>query len=127
MKLSQRQTAWGRLGLAGAATLAIAGATWAHQNGLALAVGIGVGGLLFLLGMATGGGLGNARRFEKKPADINARIGTCLAAAGIAAAALGYDPPFPLPFRIFYSVCLAVGCLGAVGLSANSLRDDTMR
>ena len=119
--------AWGRLGLAGAAALLIAGATWAHWYWLALSVGIGVGGLLFLFGMATGGGLGNARRFEKKPADINARIGTCLAAAGIASAALGYDPPFPLPFRIFYSVCLAAGCLGAVGLSARTLRDDTIR
>ncbi len=123
IKVSQRQTAWGRLGLAGAAALLIAGATWAHQNGLALSVGIGIGGLLFLLGMATGGGLGNARRFEKKPADINARIGTCLAAAGIASAALGYQPPFPLPFRVFYGVCLAVGCLGAVALSVNALRE----
>jgi len=121
--VSQRQTAWGRLGLAGAAALVVAGATWAHWYWLALTVGIGVGGLLFLVGMATGGGLGNARRFEKKPADINTRIGTCLAAAGIASAALGYDPPFPLPFRIFYGVCLAAGCLGAVGLSVNALRE----
>lgn len=121
--MSQRQTAWGRLGLAGLAALVIAGATWAHWYWLALTAGIGVGGLLFLVGMATGGGLGNARRFEKKPADINARIGTCLAAAGIAAAALGYDPPFPLPFRIFYGICLALGCLGAVGLSAGALRE----
>lgn len=121
--MSQRQTAWGRLGLAGAAAIAIAGAAWAHWYWLALTVGMGVGGLLFLVGMATGGGLGNARRFEKKPADINARIGTCLAAAGIASAALGYDPPFPLPFRIFYGVCLALGCLGAVALSVNALRE----
>ena len=121
--MSQRQTAWGRLGLAGAAALAIVGATWAHIYWLALTAGIGVGGLLFLAGMATGGGLGNARRFEKKPADINARIGTCLAAAGIAAAALGYDPPFPLPFRIFYGVCLGVACVGAVGLSLNALKN----
>ena len=109
--------------MAGAAALVIAGATFAHWYWLALTVGIGVGGLLFLVGMATGGGLGNARRFEKKPADINARIGTCLAAAGIASAALGYDPPFPLPFRIFYSVCLAAGCVGALGLSGKALKD----
>ncbi len=121
--MSQQQTAWGRLGLAGIAALAIGLSTGAHWYWLALTVGIGVGGLLFLVGMATGGGLGNARRFEKKPADINARIGTCLAAAGIAAAALGYQPPFPLPFRIFYGVCLALGCLSAVGLSVSALRE----
>lgn len=125
--MSQRQTILGRLGLASVAVLVIAGATWEHFYWLALTVGIGVGGLLFLVGMATGGGLGNARRFEKNPADINARIGTCLAAAGIASAALGYDPPFPLPFRIFYGVCLTLGCLGAVGLSALVLRDSTKR
>lgn len=122
MKLSQRQAAWARLGLAGAAALGITGATFSHWYWLALTVGIGIGGLLFLLGMATGGGLGNARQFEKKPADINARIGTCLAAAGIASAALGYDPPFPLPFRIFYGVCLAGGCLGAIWLAASAMR-----
>ncbi len=121
--MSQRQTAWARLGLAGVAALVVVGATWAHWYWLALTVGIGAGGLLFLLGMATGGGLGNARRFEKKPADINARIGTCLAAAGIASSALGHDPPFPLSFRIFYGVCLAAGCLGAIGLSASALRE----
>lgn len=120
--MSQRQTAWARLGLAGAAALVIAGAAFWHWYWLALTVGIGIGGLLFLVGMATGGGLGNARRFEKKPADINARIGTCLAAAGIAAAALGYNPPFPLPFRVFYSVCLAAGCLGTIWLSASAVR-----
>ena len=121
--MSQRQTAWGRLGLVGAAAIVIAAATWAHGYWLALTVGIGVGGLLFLVGMATGGGLGNARRFEKKPADVNTRIGTCLAAAGIASAALGYDPPFPLPFRIFYGLCLTLGCLGALGLSVSALRN----
>lgn len=121
--MGQRQTAWGRLGLATLAALVVAGATWAHQHWLALTVGIGVGGLLFAVGMATGGSLGNARRFEKKPADINARIGTCLAAAGIASAALGYDPPFPLPFRLFYGVCLTLGCLGAISLSALALRE----
>jgi len=121
--MSQTQTVWVRLGLAGVAVLVIAYSTWAHSYWLALTVGIGVGGLLFLVGMATGGGLGNARKFEKKPADINARIGTSLAAAGIASAALGYDPPFPLPFRIFYGVCLTLGCLGAVGLSGWALRE----
>ncbi len=118
-----RRTAWGRLGLVCACITVIAGATWAQRWGLALIAGIVVGGLLFLLGMAAGGGLGNARKFEKKPADVNARIGTLLAAAGIASAALGYDPPFPPPFRIFYGVCLALACLGALALSVKGLRD----
>jgi len=34
---------------------------------------------------------------------VSAWIGTCLAAAGIASAAMGYDPPLPPPFRVFYS------------------------
>ena len=106
-----------------ACAVTIAAAVLTQRYGLALAVGIVVGGLLFLLGMAAGGGLGNARTFEKKPADVSARVGTCLAAAGIAAAALGYDPPFPPPFRIFYGVCLAVGCLGALALSVKGLKD----
>jgi hypothetical protein len=115
--------ALGRLLLACVCVVVVLGATWTQHNWLALTAGIAVGGPLFLLGMASGGGLGNARKFEKKPADANARIGTCLAAAGIASAALGYDPPFPLPFRIFYGVCLAVGCLAALALSAQGLKD----
>lgn len=97
--------------------LVIAGLTLAHQHGPALIVGIIVGAYFLLRGMAAGGSLGNARRFEKKPADVNARIGTCLAAAGIASASLGYNPPFPLSFRIFYGVCLVVASVGALVLA----------
>jgi len=113
-----------RLLLVCACVLVIAGAVLTQRYWLALTAGMAVGGLLFLLGMAAGGGLGNARKFEKKPADVSARIGTCLAAAGIASAALGYDPPFPLPFRIFYGVCLAAGCLGALALSVKGLQSE---
>ena len=118
-----RQVVWGRLALVCIAVAVIVVATWAGRYWLALTVGIGVGGLLFLLGMAAGGGLGNARRFEKKPADVNARIGTCLAASGIASSAIGYDPPFPLSFRIFYGVCMAIACLGALALAGKGLKD----
>lgn len=121
--MTGRRMALGRLLLVCACVFAVAGAVLTHRYGLALAAGIGAGGLLFLLGMAAGGGLGNARKFEKKPADFSARIGTCLAAAGIASAALGYDPPFPLPFRVFYGVCLAVACLGALALSVKGLKE----
>ncbi len=112
-----------RLLLVCACVAVIAGAVLTQRYWLALTAGMAVGGLLFLLGMAAGGGLGNARNFEKKPADVSARIGTCLAAAGIASAALGYDPPFPPPFRIFYGVCLAAGCLGALALAGKALRE----
>lgn len=121
--LGSRQTALGRLLLVGVCAALIAGATFTQHYWLALTVGIAVGGPLFLLGMAMGGGLGNARQFEKKPADVNARIGTCLAASGIASAALGYDPPFPLSFRVFYGVILVIGCLGALALSVKGLKD----
>ena len=125
--MSRRQAALGRLVLVCVSVAAVAGATAAGRYWLALTVGIGAGGLLFLLGMAAGGGLGNARQFEKKPADVNARIGTCLAASGIASSALGYNPPFPLSFRIFYGVCLAVACVGALILSAKGLKDTPLK
>ena len=112
-----------RLLLVSASLAVIVGAALTHRYGLGLTVGVAVGGLLFLLGIAAGGGLGNARKFEKRPADISARIGTCLAAAGIAAAGLGYDPPFPPPFRDFYGICLGVACLGALALSVKGLQD----
>ena len=118
-----RRLAWGRLLLVCATVAIIAGATLGRHSWLAVTAGIAVGGPLFLLGMAAGGGLGNARQFEKKPADMNARIGTCLAAAGIASAALGYDPPFPLPFRVLYGVLLAIGCAGALALSVLGLKN----
>ncbi len=118
-----RRMALGRLLLVCACMVVIVGAVLTQRYGLALAAGIAVGGLLFVLGMAAGGGLGNARKFEKKPADVSARIGTCLAAAGIAAAGLGYDPPFPPPFRFFYGICLGIACLGALALSVKGLQD----
>ncbi len=121
--MTVRRMALVRLLLVCACVFVVAGAVLTQRFGLALTAGIAVGGLLFLLGMAGGGGLGNARKFEKKPADVSARIGTCLAAAGVASAALGYDPPFPLPFRIFYGVCIVIGCLGALALSVKGLKD----
>ncbi|MEO7718819.1 MAG: hypothetical protein ABIY70_21685 [Capsulimonas sp.] len=67
-------------------------------------------------GMASGGSLGNARKFGDAPADQSTRIGVSLAAAGIAAASLGQSH-FPFPFRVFYGICLAVGCITAVVLA----------
>ena len=97
--------------------LTIASLTAAHQYGFALTVGIVVGLSFLVRGMAAGGNLGNARQFEKKPADVNTRIGTCLAAMGIASAAFGHDPPFPISFRVFYGICFALALGGAVALA----------
>ena len=113
-----------RLLLVLGAALAVGGLTLAHLHAAALIVGTVAGAYFFLRGMAAGGGLGNARRVGQGPADVSTRIGVALAAAGIAAASLGHDPPFPLPFRVFYGVCLAVGCLGAVGLAVKAMRDE---
>ena len=103
-----------------ATLLAVAGLTLAHQFALALTLGIAVGLFLLLRGMAAGGNLGNARQFEKKPADVNARIGICLAATGIASSALG-NGHFPLPFHVFYGICLGLASLGAVFLAWKGL------
>ena len=108
-----------RLSVVIGTVLVIAGLTAAHQHGFALTVGIVVGLYFLLRGMAAGGSLGNARQFEKKPADVNARIGICLAAMGIATAAFGKEPPFPLPFRVFYGICFALALGGAVALAVN--------
>ena len=98
------------------AVLAVLGLTLARLPALALTVGIASGAWWLLRGMALGGGMGNARQFGRGPADSSTRIGVCLAAAGIASAALAREL-FPLPFRIFYGVCLALACLGAVWLA----------
>ena len=105
-----------RFWMVSATVLAVAGLTLARLPALALTLGIAVGLFLMLRGMAAGGSLGNARQFENKPADVNARIGICLAAAGIASAALG-NARFPLPFHVFYTVCLVLALGGAVFLA----------
>src|SRR3569833_3083349 len=88
-----------------------------HDYGVAFVTGIGAGATLFLYGMARGGAVGNTRDFQRRPADVSTRIGTALAAAGIGAEAIGV-PHYPLSFRIFYGVCIGVGCVGAIVLAA---------
>ncbi len=105
-----------------AAVLAISGLTLAHWHGVALAVGIVLGAAFFLRSMAAGGSLGNARQFGQGQADIGARIGTLLAAAGIASAALGHDPPYPPSFRVMFGLFLLVACVGALVLTGRTLR-----
>ena len=97
--------------------LALAGAALFKVYALALILGIVAGAFLLLRGMASGGSIGNARQFGQGSADHTTRIGLSLAAAGIAAAAIGREPPFPLSFRVFYGVCLAVGCVAAIVLA----------
>jgi len=98
------------------AVLAVLGLTLARQSALALTVGMVSGAWWLLRGMALGGGMGNARQVGQSPADNSTRIGVCVAAAGIASAALAREM-FPLPFRVFYGICLGLACLGAVWLA----------
>lgn len=86
---------------------------------IGLVVGLVAGAGFVLVGMAHGGGLpetGFAFGGERKRADPNAGIGTALAAAGIACAAVA-NPHFPASFRIFYGVCIAAGILIAAFLA----------
>lgn len=98
------------------AVLAVLGLTLARLNAAALTVGMVSGAWWLLRGMALGGGMGNARQVGQSPADNGTRIGVCVAAAGIASAALAREV-FPLPFRVFFGVCFGLGCLGAVWLA----------
>jgi len=111
-----------RLCFVAAAVLALIVLTWLGLTWLAVTLGILSGTVFLLGGMAAGGGLGNARRFGDAPADVNTRIGVCLAASGLASYALGHDPPFPVPYRVFYGVIMALVSLVALGLSVRGLK-----
>ena len=97
--------------------------TYVHWNWLAVTIGILSGTGFFLWGMASGGGIGNARGFGQGPADVSTRIGVCLAASGIASYGLGREPPFPLSFRVFYAVILALVGGIALILTVKGVRD----
>ncbi len=97
--------------------------TWVHWNWLAVTLDILSGTAFFLWGMASGGSLGNARAFGQGPPDISTRIGVCLAASGLASYALGHDPPFPLPFRVFYGVIMAAVSIVALVLAGKVMRE----
>lgn len=103
------------------AVLAVGGLTLARWYGAALAVGVVAGAFLLLRGMADGGSLGNVRRVGQGRADVGTRVGVCLAAMGIASAAVGNDH-YPAPFRVFYGVCLVLAALTAVVLAARAAR-----
>jgi len=105
-----------RLGLVSGAVLLIAALTLAHQSALALTLGLLAGLVFFLRGLAAGGGLGNTHGFGQGPADVSARIGICLAAAGIASSSVG-SSHFPIPFRVFYGLCLGLACIIAMFLA----------
>ena len=97
--------------------------TYIHWNWLAVTIGILSGTVFLLLGVAAGGGIGNARGFGQGPADVSTRIGVCLAAAGIGSFALGHDPPFPPSFRVFYGVIMGLVSIIALILSVKGVRD----
>lgn len=102
---------------------ALAVLTYVHWNWLAVTIGILSGTAFLLLGIAAGGGIGNARGFGQGPADVSTRIGVCLAAAGIGSFALGHDPPFPPPFRVFYGVIMGLVSVIALILAVKGMRD----
>lgn len=105
-----------------AVAAAVIGLTAWHQYALAMTIGIAVGAGMFLLGMAAGGGLGNARNYGQKPADVGARIGVALAAMGVAVEGLRDDHFYPAPFRTFCAVCQGLGALIAVVLAFRAWR-----
>jgi len=102
---------------------ALAVLTYVHWNWLAVTIGILSGTAFLLLGIAAGGGIGNARGFGQGPADVSTRIGVCLAAAGIGSFALGHDPPFPLPFRVFYGIIMGLVSVIALILAVKGMRN----
>ncbi len=106
-----------RLLLVIAVAAAVLGLTLAHVYWLALSLGVAVGAAMFLLGMAAGGGLGNARAYGRRPADVGARIGVALAAMGIAVEGLRADGPYPPPFQMFCQACQWLGAVIAVVLA----------
>lgn len=110
-----------RLLLVISVVVAVITLTALHLYAVALTLGVVVGAAMFLIGMAAGGGLGNARSFEQKPADVGARIGVAIAAMGIAVEGLRPDHFYPAQFRIFCAVCQGLGALIAVTLSIRAL------
>ncbi|MDQ2688521.1 MAG: hypothetical protein M3Y28_11720 [Armatimonadota bacterium] len=102
------------------AALAISGLTLAHWYWLALTVGVVAGAIFFLQGMAADGSVGNARHLGQGKADVSTRLGICLAAMGIASAAVGNDH-YPMSFRVFYGVCLVGAALLALFLAARTI------
>lgn len=84
----------------------------------ALIIGIASGIVFFVIGFLSGQGLSAQEKFGQRPGDVTTRIGISLVAAGIAAAALDPARHFPDSFRVFYGVCLAVACIGALSLAA---------
>ena len=111
-----------RLALVLVVIAAVIGLTALHWFALAMTVGIGVGAVMFLLGMAAGGGLGNARQYGQKPADVGARIGVALAAMGVAVEGLRADHYYPPTFRLFCAFCQGLGALIAVILAIRAHR-----
>jgi hypothetical protein len=96
---------------------AVIALTLSQRYALAMGIGIVVGAVMFLLGMAAGGGLGNARAFDRKPQDVGARIGVALAAMSIAVEGLRADGPYPAKFRLFCAICQGLGALIALVLA----------
>ena len=112
----------GLIALVSVSVVAIVSTTLLHFYVAALIVGTASGVMLFFAGVVGNPGSQTPAKFGSRPGDATTRIGISLAAAGIAAGALDPSHPFPASFRMFYGFCLAAACIGALVLSARSIR-----
>lgn len=106
-----------RLVIVAAVATAVLALTKIHQDAYALTLGVVVGATLFLIGVARGARLGNAREISHKTPDVSARIGVALAAMGIAVEGIRFDSPYPAQFRAFCVGCQVVGAIIAIALA----------
>ena len=98
--------------------LGVAVLTVLGKYGVALGLGIVVGAMLFVRGASVGGRLGNAQLISHSRAAVSMRLGACLALAGIAAGAQGYDPPWAWPARAALGLGQLIASILAIGLAA---------
>lgn len=113
-----------RIALVSVAVVTIATSLLLHQYLIGTAIGMVSGLVAVFLGFAVVQGSDAAGKFGSRPGDVTTRIGICLAAAGIASAAIDPSRPFPAGFRTFYLVCLIVACVGALVLSSRKSSSD---
>lgn len=107
-----------RIALVSVAVVAIVTSILLHQYLVGTAIGVVSGLVAMFLGFTVVQDSPVAGKFGSRPGDVTTRIGICLAAAGLASAAIDPGRPFPASFRTFYLVCLVVACLGALILSS---------
>jgi hypothetical protein len=106
-----------RIALVSLAVVAVVSSILLHQFLIGTAVGLISGLAAVFLGFTVVQSSSVTGKFGSRPGDVTTRIGICLAAAGLASAAIDPSRPFPATFRMFYLACLIVACVGALVLS----------